>query len=575
MENYYELFSLDRAQSTEKIREQLLTEKKKQINRQNNAPTNDKRYEAEKLLEKISLAEEVFADDSKRKEYDQKLLSHASGNKKANNGSYSESERKTNYDAKPTRKLLEGIDLDNGNFFKTVYGKYSVVSYEEAFEEINDTMSKMLKLGPAKGQTQKAYFDEVLRLARMANHNRSALSEEILGRGIEVLIDGILDATDASTSNILSQNIFYYANELFGNRKSTYDLEYFYVSIRDSVFWLYQCNMPVYREYVKAFYMVNKLDKSMPHGYYDLSYVTKKNENYLDIYFLEILDYYTRLFIENADNGAEIEHIDTIKKGHELYVGFRETLDPTMPNYKKDKKKLLEIYKDAISYVPEKTAKDEAFILANPYNAGIGYAIGIALGDNKRSREAIGKLTFGKSVLSTLSGEGKQTNGALSQIESQKRGDAASFFKAILVNTVVPIAAIIGMVCLEQSGHYIIAIFVALAIMMLQGNLVAKSDHVFLNDYIYQFVWAVSVMLPVLFLIRRGHVVYALISIIIFCLSYSDKKSIEAAGQRYTTSYMIACSMRIILPCIMIYFNHMYTVIALLVLVAYGSYKKG
>ena len=565
MDNYYELFSLDKSLGINEINEKLHEEEKKQIGRQN-AANIDKRQEAERLLVKIMEAENVFKNEASRSEYDKQLLESNRGKKGPGN--------KIDPNTTPSRKLYSGIDLDNGNFYKTLYGKYSVITYEEAFEEINDTISKMLKLGPAKGQTHKAYYDEVLRLARMANHDRSALSEEVLGKGIEVLVEGILGATDTSTANIISQNVFYYANELFGNRKSTYDLEYFFVSIRDSVLWLYLCNMPIYREYVKAFYMANRLDKSMPLGYYDLSYVTNENENYLDIYFLEILDYYTRMFIENADNGVEIEHIDTIKKGHEIYVKFRETLDPTMPNYKKDKKKLLEIYNDAISYVPEKTAKDEAYILANPYNAGIGYVIGIALGDNKRSSKAIGTLIFGKTILSTLKDDSKQTNEALSQIESQKRGNITSFFKNFLINIVVPIAAIIGMVYLEQSGHIYIAIVFAWAIVMLQNKLVAKSDHVFWNEYIYQFVWAVSVILPVLFLIRRGHFIYALISIIFLCLSYSKKKSSEAEGKRYATSFIIACSMRIILPCIMIYFNHMYTVIPVFVLLTWASFME-
>ncbi len=74
MDNYYELFSLDRSLDTEQIRKKLLDEKKKQINRQNNAPTTDKRYAAEKLLEKITEAEKVFESAASKKRYDQALF---------------------------------------------------------------------------------------------------------------------------------------------------------------------------------------------------------------------------------------------------------------------------------------------------------------------------------------------------------------------------------------------------------------------------------------------------------------------------------------------------------------------
>lgn len=571
MDNYYELFSLDRNMDVEGIKAQLLEEQQRQIYRQNNAPTSKKRNQAEELVEKIADALKVFDNETTRNEYDQSLSKDGSKSIPPREEKRGET---VNTDAKPSRKLFNGIDCDNGNFFKTEYGRYTVISYEQAFQEINNTVAKMLKLGPAKDQTHKAYYDEVLRLVRIANTNRSLLSEETLGTGLETLVDAVLDGKDSSVSNLLSQNIFYYADELFVKRRSVYDLEYFYVTLRDSMFWLYQCNMPCYKEYAKAFYMVNKIDKSMPNGYYDLSYVTKENENYLDIYYLEILDYFAKHFIDMADGGVEIDCIDTIKKVHDIYVDFRQTLDPTMPNYQKDKKKLTEIFKAATEYVPGRNASDKAFIKLNPYNAGIGYAIGIALGDNKKCREAIGKLSFGQDILNVLNGGGNGLNNGLNQIEAQKANQTSSAAMAVLVNIVVPIVLVGALCYIEFTGHIIIGVIAALGFMLIEQMVYPKSDHIITNPFIYQLFWSLSVFLPLLFLIRRGHIVFALIAAVLFWLSYSDKKTIESNGSTYMTSYMIARSLRIILPCVLIYFNHMYTVILLLILAGYFTLKR-
>lgn len=514
-----------------------------------------------------------LTNESTRQNYEQNFL-HDSSKLIATGDDDILPEEAITVEAKPSRKLLNGIDYDNGIFYKTEYGKNTVISYEQAFQEINNTVAKMLKLGPEKDQTHKAYYNEVLRLVRIANTNRSLLSAENLGAGLETLVDAVLDGTDTSVCNLLSQNIFYYADELFVKRRSTYDLEYFYVILRDSMFWLYQCNTPCYKEYTKAFYMVNKIDKSMPDGYFDLSYVTKENEKYLDIYYLEITDYFAKQFINMADEGIEIGCINTIKKGHDIYVDFRQTLDSTMPNYQKDKKKLTEIYNMAIGYVPERNPSDKSFIKLNPYNAGIGYAIGIALGDNKKCREAIGKLSFGKDILNTINDSGSNINNDINRIETQKNIQKSSIATAVLINIVVPLI-MIGTVCyLEMTGHILIGIIVALGFMFLEEFLYPKSNHIINNPFLYQFTWSLSVALPMIFLIRRGHIVFAAIAAVLFWITYSGKKRIESYGNVYTTSYMIARSMRIILPCILIYYNHMYSVIILLALAGYFALKN-
>ncbi len=322
MDNYYELFGLDRSFSTKQIRDKLFQERKKWQSRSMNPRDAAQQLDIENKLKALEQADLVFADDASRKEYDQKLTHYKSEDKphEQKASGHNDDNRRTgdsfNANAKPTRKLNNGIDYDNGNFFKTEYGRYRVISYNEAFEEINDTMCKMLSLGPEKNQNHQGYYNEFLRIARVANTDRSKIDTDVLANSIFKCMDALFDGRDGSVANILAQNIFYYLSELYDNRGYCYDPAYVVCSLRDTLFSVYLQDIEYYRQIVKAFYMAMKINKSMPQGFFDLSYVTAENEKYLDIYYLELADYYVQKAIDFSERGYEVAYLDTFKKNH-------------------------------------------------------------------------------------------------------------------------------------------------------------------------------------------------------------------------------------------------------------------
>ncbi len=521
MDNYYELFSLNRSLDIDGIKAQLLKEKKKQINRQNSAPTTDKRYEAEKLLEKIAEAEVAFESEASRKEYDQKL-SHNNGNKAKTQEKIDRNESKSegdtiNPNAKPSRKLYNGIDYDNGNFFKTEYGRYKVISYNDAFQEINDTMCKMIGLGPAKNQNHQSFYNEFLRIARIANTNRSKLDEDILYNSIFKCFDAMANGTDGSVANILAQNIFYYLNELYDRRGIAYDFGYIVASLRDWLFATYLQDIDYYREVVKAFYMAIKIDKAMPKGYYDLSYVTAENENSPDIYYMEITDYYAQKAIGFSENGYDISYIDTFKKVHELYVSFRENADAYLQGDKKRKNKLLKVYDQALGYPADYNSKSDFFIEKQPYNAGLAYAIGIILKNKNRARKAIKKLSFGQNVLKYMDG---------ANIKPEVSVNKADRWGAIFV-TVIALGVAAGIYALFYYDHPFIGCIVGLgaAFFMAAGmrGIVEVDDGSIGESLFLSTFLSMVTAVPFFFLLRRSHFIYLVIYVIIAALPYLKK----------------------------------------------------
>ena len=83
-----------------------------------------------------------------------------------------------------------------------------------------------------------------------------------------------------------------------------------------------------------------------------------------------------------------------------------------------------------------------------------------------------------------------------------------------------------------------------------------------------------SIMMPLWFLLRRAHFFIALIAIIMFFLAYKY----GSPRRKNTTAYIVDCSMRVMLPCILIYFGHVITAILVLLipfaLISYWEEKR-
>jgi hypothetical protein len=263
--------------------------------------------------------------------------------------------------------------------------------------------------------------------------------------------------------------------------------------------------------------MAIKIDKAMPKGYYDLSYVTAENENSPDIYYMEITDYYAQKAIGFSENGYDISYIDTFKKVHELYVSFRENADAYLQGDKKRKNKLLKVYDQALGYPADYNSKSDFFIEKQPYNAGLAYAIGIILKNKNRARKAIKKLSFGQNVLKYMDG---------ANIKPEVSVNKADRWGAIFV-TVIALGVAAGIYALFYYDHPFIGCIVGLgaAFFMAAGmrGIVEVDDGSIGESLFLSTFLSMVTAVPFFFLLRRSHFIYLVIYVIIAALPYLKK----------------------------------------------------
>ncbi len=566
MDNYYELFSLDKSLGIDEINEKLHEEKKKQIGRQN-AANLDKRQEAERLLAKIMEAENVFKNEASKSEYDKQLLRSNRGkenNNQQSNKSNEGSGNKINPNAKPSRKLYNGIDYDNGNYYKTEYGKYTVISYNDAFQKINETMCKMIDMGPANGQTHQTFYNEFLRIARIANHNWSLIDTNILCDSIYQCFDAFARGNDESVNNIMAQNAFYYADELYKSRCNPFNLDYVFANMRDWLFAESITRPKHYREVVKAFYMVTKGDRSMPKGFYDLSYITKENENAPDIYYLEVSDYYAQIAISLSESGYEVAHLDTYVKSHELYSSFRSIINENASGEKENKKKLIEIFNSALAHPTDYDPKSEMFITIQPYNAGLAYAIGTILKNTRMTKQALKALTFGKDLKGSIDG----TVSIASDIVSEN-----SAIKGIILESITGFTIVGVLVYLELNSHVVWGFILALAApLIITGVSLTEPEDRYLGSSFIQTLYAFVIgFVPLVFMFNRGHFIFLAVSILILAIM------VYLAG-RHTGSFgvkgLVGCSFYFYIVCVMLWSGHVYSILVIIgIYVAFIAYN--
>lgn len=147
--------------------------------------------------------------------------------------------------------------------------------------------------------------------------------------------------------------------------------------------------------------------------------------------------------------------------------------------------------------------------------------------------------------------------GNYSVYDIDKCEDVTAGFVSILVNIAIPIVSICTVAHFAKNGHYLIDVLAVLGFVYLQNIISKKATHALKNQYAYRFFLTFSIMTPVLFLIRRYHFFLVLITIIMFYMIY--KYNLYKLRNKNTTAFMVSCSMAAVLPCIMIYYNHMYT----------------
>ncbi len=171
-------------------------------------------------------------------------------------------------------------------------------------------------------------------------------------------------------------------------------------------------------------------------------------------------------------------------------------------------------------------------------------------------------------ILSSLSGKNSEREKIAAKVGDYhvdrivQHSAVISDVLANVISIVVLIASIIGVGYLEKSGHVYNSVLVAMGLIVLQSRISQFATNVFKNNFIYNFVWMFSIMVPLWFLLRRAHFLIAFIAIIMFFMSYAY----GASRRKKTTAYIIACSMRVLLPCTLIYFNHVITAILVMVL---------
>lgn len=564
MKDYYELFSLEKNFSLEEIKERLF-QKKQQLQRRLMAPLDtEKQLETEKNLEELSEAEKVFSDEASRKKYDSELSAQKSEKQKTNPIA-----KPINKNAKPTRKLANGIDLDNGNFFKTEYGKTTVISYDQAFEEINNTMCKMIALGPVSGQSHKDFYNEFLRIARIANHNRSLLDPGVIENALWNCIYAIMDGDDGSVANILSQNVFYYINELCCKRKIPIDFGYAFVSFGDWLFSQSIINTKYYRDIVKGFFMATKKDRSVPRGFYDLSYITKENENSLDIYYLEIIDYFVQLAISLADaEGCVINDIDTYRISHDLYISFREEIEKIGNGFNADTKRLKEIYNKSVENVENYESKSDYF-MKHPYNAGLAYAVASVLNNPHLKEKSVMSLPFGNSIIGYVRKGNSFSLGGVTGNHSESRANSA-VMGGIIIESIAGFGIIAGLIYLLSNGHPVWGFILAAVspTIMNYASIIEKAEEKIGVNAFHTFYVMIPLFISLIFLLKRGHIIFFFVYLIVFVIGI-----IAAHGE--TASYgiksYIALVLWMIVPCIFLWSGHVYSAIALLVIKVLSS----
>ena len=195
---------------------------------------------------------------------------------------------------------------------------------EKGFQEGIDIICKMARLGPRQDQDEGDFEDEMMSTIRAIYSVMNEISDDVLYSAFKVNLETITKCKNTFAANHVMQDMCDFSEELYerGYPKAYEEMYWFCKRV---MFDFVKNQNEYYEAVVDAFFISQECDEGMPDGFYDRSYVTEENQDFPDIYYLRIMDYYAEKIIAISEQGIYIDNISEYKECHELYLDFLKT----------------------------------------------------------------------------------------------------------------------------------------------------------------------------------------------------------------------------------------------------------
>ncbi len=292
--------------------------------------------------------------------------------------------------------LHDGLDEADGIYYIVTDYETKKVSYEEAFKYGVNLSCKMAELGPKKNETEEQFNDELFRIIKVFYSDYTSLPDELLTYAIFKSKEALDKCTRTFIGNHMMQTMCDFTKEL-QSRNNYEAAKGMFRFCKERLFEIYYESEKYYDNIVEGFYISTKADESMPPMFYDRSYPTDENVYFPDVYYLKMTDYYAELVITAADKGMIGGSVKEMREFHDEYTKFMESVQ--LKNQKMRTKIIKRICRDGLKKIHTKENSKKRFLQTNP---SLAYAAAKQVGDYGLIKKAIRvfpKLTIKDSDL--------------------------------------------------------------------------------------------------------------------------------------------------------------------------------